>query len=60
MQANPVNRSIGFAEIMLADGVIVKIWNAIGLLALWSLPMTAAAALLSLGLATALRYAFAG
>jgi hypothetical protein len=60
MQANPANRSIGFAEIMLADGRIVKIWNAIGLLVLWSLPMTAAAALLSLGFATALRHAFAG
>jgi hypothetical protein len=60
MQANPANRSIGFAEIMLADGRIVKIWNAIGLLVLWSLPMTAAAALLSLGFAMALRYAFAG
>jgi hypothetical protein len=60
MRANPAHSSTGFAEITLADGKIVKIWNAIGLLVLWSLPMTATAALLSLGLATALRHAFAG
>jgi hypothetical protein len=58
MEANPVRRSIGFAEIILADGRVVKIWNAVGLLVFWSLPMAAAVAFISFWFATALRYAF--
>jgi hypothetical protein len=57
MQSNPAVFSVGFAEISLANGRVVKIWNSVAWLFLWSSLPTALAFVVTFGLATALRFA---
>jgi hypothetical protein len=57
MESNPAVFSIGFAEISLVNGRVVKIWNSVSWLFLWSSLVTALTFMVTFGLATGLRLA---
>jgi hypothetical protein len=57
MHSNPATFSVGFAEISLANGRVVTIWNSVAWLLLWSSLMTALTFMVTFGLATGLRLA---